>query len=126
MSKGFSKHYINPFYFVFTILCSHIYSSLAFPRLQATRAYFANIRKKKMDQIEAGLRRKEAQVVESEKREAKALERFMAKKNTKFSILLQTYVRSSRKSTKVESHCTLLLCKWKFSSRNYNTDVTIY
>ncbi len=34
-----------------------------------------------MDQIEAGYRRKERQVVESEKREAKALERFMAKTN---------------------------------------------
>jgi hypothetical protein len=81
MSKGFSKYYILPFYFVFIILCSHIYSLLAFPPLQATRAHFANIRIKKKDQIEAGLRRKEAQVVESEQREAKALERFMAKKN---------------------------------------------
>jgi hypothetical protein len=79
-----------------------------------------------MDRIEAGLRPKEAQVVESEKHEAKALERFMAKKNYEVFHSLADLRAELQKKTKVESHCTLLLCKWKLSLGKYNTDVTVY
>ena len=46
-----------------------------------TRAYFANIRLQKTQQIQADLDRKEAHVVDAERAQSKALKRFMDKSN---------------------------------------------
>jgi hypothetical protein len=46
-----------------------------------TRAYFANIRLQKTQQIHADLSRKEAHIVDAERAQSKALKRFMDKKN---------------------------------------------
>jgi len=48
---------------------------------KASRKYHADITKAKGNQVSADLRRKETHVAETEKREARALERFMAKRN---------------------------------------------
>ena len=50
---------------------------------QNTRSYFANIRLKKAQQIEADLKRKEAHVADAEAAQSGALKRFVDKKNYK-------------------------------------------